>query len=108
MKLEQKQEDTGGVSAGIWTQGILKKSMAAIIPVDKPEKSNLGENTAAEKGKSIIISQRRYKISFDCEIYTKIRWIADTNRKISLFVIASQTSKFIQNNSPLLKILRLS
>ena len=27
--------------------------MAAMIPVDKPEDSNLGENTAAERGKAV-------------------------------------------------------
>ena len=30
-----------------------QKSMAAIIPVAKPEDSNLGENTAAERGKAV-------------------------------------------------------
>ena len=31
--------------------------MAAIIPVDKPEDSNLGENTAAEKGKAVKLAK---------------------------------------------------
>ena len=31
--------------------------MAAIIPVDKPEDSNLGENTAAERGKEVKLAK---------------------------------------------------
>ena len=31
--------------------------MAAIIPVDKPEDSNLGENTAAERGKAVKLAK---------------------------------------------------
>ena len=34
-----------------------QKSMAAIIPVDKPEDSNLGENTAAERGKAVKLAK---------------------------------------------------
>ena len=34
-----------------------QKSMAAIIPVDKPEDSNLGENTAAERGKAVKLTK---------------------------------------------------
>ena len=32
--------------------------MAAIIPVDKPEDSNLGENTAAERGNAVKLAKR--------------------------------------------------
>ena len=32
--------------------------MAAIITVDKPENSNLGGNTAAEKGKAVKLAKR--------------------------------------------------
>ena len=31
--------------------------MAAIIPVDKPEDSNLGENTATERGKAVKLAK---------------------------------------------------
>ena len=31
--------------------------MAAIIPVDKPEDSNLGGNTAAERGKTVKLAK---------------------------------------------------
>ena len=31
--------------------------MAATIPVDKPEDSNLGENTAAERGKAVKLAK---------------------------------------------------
>ena len=31
--------------------------MAAIIPVDKPDDSNLGENTAAERGKAVKLAK---------------------------------------------------
>ena len=31
--------------------------MAAIISVDKPENSNLGENTAAERGKAVKLAK---------------------------------------------------
>ena len=34
-----------------------KKSMAATIPVDKPEDSNLGENTATERGKAVKLAK---------------------------------------------------
>ena len=34
-----------------------QKSMAAIIPVDKPEDSNLGENTAAEREKAVKLAK---------------------------------------------------
>ena len=36
---------------------LLTKSMEAIIPVDKPEDSNLGETTAAERGKAVKIAK---------------------------------------------------
>ena len=32
--------------------------MVAIIPVDKPEDSNLGENTPAERGKAVKLAKR--------------------------------------------------
>ena len=34
-----------------------QKSMAVIIPVDKPEDSNLGENTAAARGKAVKLAK---------------------------------------------------
>ena len=34
-----------------------QESMAVIIPVDKPEDSNLGENTAAERGKAVKLAK---------------------------------------------------
>ena len=34
-----------------------QKSMAAIIPEDKPEDSNLGENTAAERRKAVQLAK---------------------------------------------------
>ena len=37
--------------------GPSQKSMAVIIPVDKPEDSNLGENTAAERGKAVKLAK---------------------------------------------------
>ena len=32
--------------------------MVAMIPLDKPEDSNLGENTAAERGKAVTLAKR--------------------------------------------------
>ena len=37
--------------------GPYKKSMVAVIPVDKPEDSNLGKNEAAERGKAEKIAK---------------------------------------------------
>ena len=52
MKLEQKQELTGGASAGIWTQDLLKKIDGGDNPSGQTWKIQIwGENTARKKEK---------------------------------------------------------
>ena len=58
MKLDQKQEWTGWASAGIWTQGPLKKIDGGNNPKGQTWKIQIwGENTAAEKGKAVILAK---------------------------------------------------